>query len=193
MLHSEDGRKAGALLRARMRKASQLSRHAQEIPAQTSSVAAQPANEIEQLRRRNVQLRSSVLALEQALLRNGVSITEALADSPETLGAETTSATDDDVDEVEDLERLQLDGVFSATLNHFGPTSAFQYLTTTSAEATSGVQTSASGVSADTMWMVAPQCDAWSRHLPSLGISRRTHDILLEFAEAFFTPWCWVD
>lgn len=134
--NQEDGRKAGAVQRSKI--------------AQARRVKDADGEEAEDLRKRHTVLRTRLLALERALSKRGVSVTEALEESPDLLaldvngsnselqsqrGGSEISGTETDwmpssgaEDVVTDLERLHLDDLSSSTLCHYGPTSALNHL-----------------------------------------------------------------
>lgn len=184
-------------------------------------------------------LRNRLIALEKALQKRGVSVSEALEEAHDLLGSEMLAEDDDigmnraDNDNgyirsnseasaeadvassgtegvVPDFDRLHLDDQQSSTLCHYGPTSALTHLSSADPSLQSplsidrpsrdGRQSEAPAVphnfgfgpTASFPWLQPRQDIDWSRNLPDLGISRDTHDALIELCEAFFTPWCWV-
>lgn len=183
-------------------------------------------SDIQELRTKNSVLRARLLALERALSKRGVSVTEALEESPDLLSTESSldwnergtselSADTDGVpssgaeEVVTDLDRLHLDDMSSSTLCHYGPTSALNHLSAAdpslqsplslerlshspTARETQPGPSSFGSQTSSFPWLQPKQDVAWDRNLPDLGISRDTHDALVELCEAFFTPWNWV-
>lgn len=212
--NQEDGRKAGAVQRSKLAQA----RRAKEADG----------DEVDDLKRRNGILRTRLLALERALSKRGVSVTEALEESPDLLAIDSNgnnteirgkrdesefSGTETDwmpssgtEDVVTDLDRLHLDDLSSSTLCHYGPTSALNHLAAAgpalqsplsvdrqshspSSKEAPGLPSSFGSQSAAFPWLQPKQDVEWDRNLPNLGITRDTHDALIELCEAFFVPW----
>lgn len=212
--NQEDGRKAGAVQRSKV--------------AQARRVKEADGDEVDDLRKRNTILRTRLLALERALSKRGVSVTEALEESPDLLALDANShyadlrsqreeseisGTDTDwipssgaEDVVTDLDRLHLDDLSSSTLCHYGPTSALNHLASAGPQLQSplsvnrqshspstkesiALPSSFGSQSASFPWLQPKQDIEWDRNLPNLGITRDTHDTLIELCEAFFVPW----
>lgn len=213
--NQEDGRKAGAVQRSKV--------------AQARRVRDVDGDEMDDLKRRNTLLRTRLLALERALSKRGVSVTEALEESPDLLAIDNIGSSSSDLqakrdeseisgaetdwmpssgaeDVVTDLDRLHLDDLGSSTLCHYGPTSALNHLAAAgpalqsplsvdrqshspSAKDAGGLPSSFGSQSAAFPWLQPKQDVEWERNLPNLGISRDTHDALVELCEAFFVPW----
>ena len=157
-----------------------------------------------------------MLALEKALSRRGISVSEALDDaegvsySPRTSGFETAAASCDDTiseasgerdetttaeeeESIADLDRLHLDDLQTSNLVHYGPTSALNHLSTApqALQSPFTIENDMERIHAGRM--TGPELGlAWARVLPDIGMSGQTHDKVIELCESFFAPWCWV-